>query len=84
MLLLVVFTGWIGLLGAALGWRKSEREWGKDVIFELPLRVCEACCEELTTASAVKEAMREVPLYRRLLLKYPNVLVALPARAGKA
>lgn len=59
-------TGW-------LVWkiRGQEREWGKDRIFYLPLRVCSECELELTGTAELRDALCQVALYRRLLRKYP-------------
>src|SRR5437660_9172710 len=45
-----------GLFGATVGAATpgQEREWGKDRIFDLPVRVCDACRQELTNEEAVK------------------------------
>jgi hypothetical protein len=78
---------WIYLLGfLTLGWfgvaiahasGGEDREWGKDRIFPLPLRVCAVCQHQLTNEAELKAALRRVPLYRRLLEKYPDSRVSL-------
>jgi hypothetical protein len=77
-----------GLFHSPFGWLEAavvlstprqEREWGKDRIFPLPLRVCDACRQQLTSPEAVKGALCRVPLYRRLLEKYPAATVSLPS-----
>lgn len=70
--------GWLGVLIAELT-AGEEREWGKDRVFPLPLRVCDACRRGLTNPAAVKAALCRVPLYQRLLAKYPRARVSLPA-----
>jgi hypothetical protein len=69
-----------GLLGVAVARAsaREDREWGKDRIYPLPLRVCAGCRRGLTGEAEVKEAMARVPLYRRLLEKYPAARVSWP------
>ena len=72
--------GWVGALAVAVtGSRAGDsREWGKDRIFALPLRVCGRCAAGLTDPAEVKATLCRVPLYRRLLEKYPQARVSLP------
>ena len=73
---------WVYLLGMlSLSWKvlllihasaREDREWGKDRIFPLPLRVCANCQPHLTDEAALMTALDRVPLYRRLLDKYPQ------------
>jgi len=68
------------LFGLLLAWaygREEPKESGKDRSFTLPLRLCDACRATLTTVEAVKRALRSVPLYRRLLDKYPRAVISL-------
>ncbi len=58
--------------------RGQTIERGKDRIFDLPLRICDQCRQHLTNEDDVKDAMWEVPVYRRLLEKYPDTKVFLP------
>jgi hypothetical protein len=73
---MVLLFGWVGALLARSA-RKEPREWGKDRSFNLPMRLCDRCRPELTDTASVKRALRSVPLYRRLLDKYPRALVSL-------
>jgi hypothetical protein len=68
-----------GLLGAVIVAHapRKRTEWGRDHIYSLPLRVCDACRQELTSVEALKDALCRVPLYRRLLKKYPAARVSL-------
>jgi hypothetical protein len=68
-----------GLLGAVLVRASTgpEVEWGKDRVFDLPLRVCDGCRPRLTTPKELKDALRRVPLYGQLLGKYPRAKVSL-------
>jgi hypothetical protein len=56
----------------------QEKEVGKDRIYTLPLRICDRCRPELTSPEAIKRAMSQVRLYRRLLEKYPDTRVSMP------
>jgi hypothetical protein len=68
--------GWLGLaLGRAIS--GEETEWGKDRIFLLPLRICDACQQTLSKPVELKAALRRVALYQRLLKKYPLATVSL-------
>jgi hypothetical protein len=68
--------GWLGAAVAAAG-AGEDREWGKDRIFPLPLRVCATCRPRLTTEEELKAALSRVLVYRRLLEKYPHAKVTL-------
>jgi hypothetical protein len=70
-----------GMFGVAVvaASRKQEQEWGKDRIYSLPLRVCDACRPGLASEQAVLEALCAVPLYRQLLTRFPGTKVYLPA-----
>ena len=50
------------------------REIGKFVAFQLPLRVCPSCWKE-TRSSHLKKLVLNVPLYRRLIEKYPGASI---------
>jgi hypothetical protein len=70
-----------GILGAAAVAATSSDsgvEWGKDRLFDLPLRVCDGCKARLADARALKDALCQAPLYRRLLAKYPRAKVSVP------
>jgi hypothetical protein len=63
--------GWLGVV-VAKSTQGEDKEWGKDRIFPLPLRVCLSCQQRLKSPAEVKAALCRVPLYERLLMKYPN------------
>jgi hypothetical protein len=71
--------GWIGL-GLVWLFEKARirptMEVGKDRIFTLPLRVCNSCRPGLTGTMEVKDALCRVPLYHRLLEKFPRAHVS--------
>lgn len=71
--------GW--LLGSLLVSR-SER-WsnlhGRDVAFDLPVRVCEDCAPDVRTVRAAREVLLRTDLYARLLEKYPHAKLYPPS-----
>lgn len=67
--------GWLGVALARAS-APEDREWGKDCIFTLPLRVCGECQHQLTEPDELKAALNRVPEYQRLLEKYPDALVS--------
>jgi hypothetical protein len=70
--------GWLGALLAQFTQRDAKQS-GRDIIFSLPLRICDFCRQEITNPAELKAAMSRVPLYRRLLNKYPEARVSLLA-----
>jgi hypothetical protein len=74
-LLAFLLFGWIGALIAAT-MPREEKQRGSDRVYPLPLRVCESCAQQLTNEQAVKDALYRVPLYRRLLDRYPRAYVS--------
>jgi hypothetical protein len=76
---------WLALFagGATLGTiavhehtQDQTTEYGKDCIFDLPLRVCDKCQNKISNKKDLKSTLRKVPLYGRLLSKYPNSKIA--------
>jgi hypothetical protein len=55
--------------------RREETVYGKDKIYPLPLRVCQACQRTLRRQRAIKECLRRIPEYDRLLDKFPDAVV---------
>lgn len=74
ILLTFAAFGWLGAL-LVKAERGPDREVGNDKIYSLPLRVCPGCATQLTTEDAVRDALARVPLYRRLLQKYPDAVI---------
>jgi hypothetical protein len=78
----------LGRLGEVIAecLQSEEKQRGKDRIYPLPLRVCDSCVQQLSNDQAVWNALYRVPLYRRLLDKYPRARVShiarSPARLG--
>jgi len=79
VLALIGLVRLVGLLRGFLA-RSTLREtseWGEDSSLNIPMRICDPCRPTLTDAKSVKRALRSVPLYRRLLDKYPRAIVSL-------
>jgi len=57
----------------------EPREIGHDLSFDLPIRLCTRCAGRLRGRS-LKRAMKRVPVYERLLQKYPRAQVSLKVR----
>jgi hypothetical protein len=80
----------VGLLfGPLFGWvtyksrRTGEpREIGRDLTFQLPLRLCARCARRMR-GTALKKAMCQVPLYDRLLQKYPRARLSIAVEQGR-
>jgi hypothetical protein len=49
----------------------EAKVWGEDRTFSLPLRVCGKCSPGLVDPQKMRGALCRVPLYRRLLEKFP-------------
>jgi hypothetical protein len=66
-----------GLIGTVLvhSTKTSAQEWGRDRVFTLPLRVCAGCQPRLTEHESLRAALWRVPVYRRLLEKYPQARI---------
>lgn len=77
---LALFTfSWVGfLIASSRG--GEEREYGKDRIYTLPLRVCPACRPKLADPNEARAALRRVPLYDRLLQRFPQARVTFVQR----
>ena len=75
-------TGWkwrlLPLLFGYLVFTRSgeARERGRDLAFRLPLRLCRDCAGRLRGAALV-EVLRRVPVYARLIDKYPDADISL-------
>jgi hypothetical protein len=69
------------LLGLLFGWivigraEREDRVLGRDVVFTVPLRICESCEPEIRSAGALRETLRRVPVYAALLDKYPSARI---------
>jgi hypothetical protein len=66
-----------GMIVVLAGTKGQTTEHGKDRTFDLPLRICDDCRQQLTNELEIKDAMWEVRAYRRLLEKYPGAKVTL-------
>src|SRR5262245_45140203 len=65
----------LGLLGLLLFWRKRERQFTNE--YHLPLHLCPACRPRVRGDRAVRECLRRVDVYDRLLEKHPYAEVRL-------
>lgn len=74
ILLGILSFSWVYLILAGVTTREDQ-EWGQDRIFPLPLRVCPNCRPHLVKSDDLKAALCQVPVYRRLLEKYPDASV---------
>lgn len=72
LMLSFALFGWIGAMIASRQRASVKRAVGEDRMFPLPVRVCERCAAEFTTARAVRDALERTPLYASLLEKYPR------------
>jgi hypothetical protein len=72
-----LFMPWIVLVAWYIHQRPEVREFGKDVVLTLPLRLCEHCRAEARRPAVVKTFLRLVPVYGRLLDRYPDAKVTL-------
>jgi hypothetical protein len=66
-----------GMIVVLAGTKGQTTEHGKDRTYDLPLRICADCRQQLTNELEIKDAMWEVPAYQRLLEKYPDAKVTL-------
>jgi len=73
-LLSFVTFGWMGAVMVHVT-KKDDREWGRDRVFPLPLRICPGCLPQLVGMPALKAALSQVPVYARLLEKYPHARI---------
>jgi len=55
---------------------KASRTFGRDKVYPLPLPICEHCRPVLRGPERIKERLRRIPEYDRLLDKFPQAGVA--------
>jgi len=69
--------GWVGAILASLLDRSTQRpvEYGREVSFILPVRICEGCAPQLRSPIGVWNALRATPAYAALLDQYPEALI---------
>lgn len=68
------------LLARAAAQERDPRQYGRDKVYDLPLPVCPGCRPRLGRPRELRRALGQVPLYDRLLEKFPNArLTLLPA-----
>jgi hypothetical protein len=56
--------------------QRSEEVHGRDKFYRLPLPVCASCKPNVRGTTALKQYLRQIPEYRRLLDKFPDARVA--------
>jgi hypothetical protein len=61
-------------------WVRQQRvqdthQFGRDIVLDLPLRLCPACRAESRTPSEIAKALRTVPVYAQLLDRYPEAKI---------
>jgi hypothetical protein len=61
--------------GILFRWREADQLKGRDKFFVLPIRVCPQCQQALQGETRIKECLRHIPVYRRLLDKFPEARV---------
>ena len=77
-----VLASWlfIGILGAyvlrAFQDSSAARTFGRDKVYPLPLPICEHCRHVLRGSERIKDRLRRIPEYARLLDKFPQAEVA--------
>ena len=69
--------GWLGYFLVRQTYRPGH---GKDLIFRLPVRLCEPCSGLLTSRPSILDAFRRTPVYARLLEKYPYARIEVQGR----
>jgi hypothetical protein len=74
--------GLIGMIVLLLLWRPRRPERGRDLILELPIRMCESCSDRLNSITKMRDALRQSPLYARLLDKYPQTRLSVRRRSS--
>jgi hypothetical protein len=65
------------LFGVFYAERTEARELGRNVAYQLPVRMCSPCARRLSR-SRTREALHKVNEYHQLLAKYPHASVARP------
>jgi hypothetical protein len=56
---------------------EEEVQHGSDKYYTLPLALCEHCLKTFRTRSGLKQCLRRIPVYARLLEKFPDAKVHL-------
>ncbi len=69
--LLIYYLFWFYVYGD----RGVEKEFGRDKIYALPLRICPQCRPRLNDPVEIKRCLRRIPEYDLLLEKFPAAIV---------
>ncbi|MGL4554835.1 MAG: hypothetical protein ACRC33_27020 [Gemmataceae bacterium] len=67
------------ILTAVRDSQATTSEFGKDRVYDLPLRLCPGCRTHVTSPAEATAALRRVALYSDLLDLYPRAAVFPPA-----
>jgi hypothetical protein len=70
--------GWVAGLLVVLRGDSGTRTIGRNLLYHLPVRVCQDCVLSVRSSASVREALRRTELYARLLEKYPHARVSPP------
>jgi hypothetical protein len=54
---------------------EEEVTFGQDKVYLLPVPVCQGCREDLRGERAMKEGLRQIAVYDRLLNKFPEAKI---------
>lgn len=54
---------------------EQEVQYGQDKVYTLPLAFCENCRKEVRRPKNIKQCMRQVQIYDRLLEKFPDATI---------
>ena len=73
--ILMLPISWMLVVVSYFNRQKYSRLIGKDVIFRLPVRICETCKPDVQSASQVRDALLKTDLYRQLFEKYPQAII---------
>jgi hypothetical protein len=83
-LIVAVFSWPIALITYWVDRRSGEvKEFGRDVVLTLPIRLCDECRAEMRTPADVANFLSAVPVYSRLLDRYPDAKLSLSPRPEK-
>jgi hypothetical protein len=79
-LLIFCFPLWFWYLFAyvwAYQGPETPQEFGRDKIYPLPLRICQACRQKLAGPADIKQCLRKIQEYDLLLTKFPDANVTI-------
>ena len=71
------FNPFLLLFGMISFHREEASDRGRNVAYQLPVRVCRLCARRLTR-SGTSSVLKKIEVYRQLLVKYPHASVGRP------